>query len=171
MQTQLDILAIVTFSLLQVGHNWCIFMCVEGHLKHILFIPIIYFAFWTADNAISTLGPRLQKPCSSGGETCIKATSIFKIFLRNRSGISLRNTGMKSARPSFTASLKFDPMKRQLSRNIPTKFTQSSNVVFQSTHCCTQKPNASYNSMLNRNWRSRKLCIFGVQYMSQHICK
>ena len=74
-----------------------------------------------ADLAISTLGPRLQKPCSSGGETCTKATSMFKIFLLNNSGISLRNTGIKSARPSFTACLKFAPMKRQLSRNMPRK--------------------------------------------------
>ena len=42
----------------------------------------------------STVVPRLTKPCSSGGETCIRTTSSGIAPLSNRPSISLRKMGV-----------------------------------------------------------------------------
>ena len=60
-------------------------------------------ADWPGVFTIPPSTPRLQKPCSSGGLTCIMATSRGRGPLRYRSGISERKHGVKSARPSLTA--------------------------------------------------------------------
>ncbi len=59
----------------------------------------------------STPTPKEQKPCSSGGETWMRATSMGRMPDLMRRGISERWTGTKSARPSLTASRTFWPMK------------------------------------------------------------
>ena len=51
----------------------------------------------------------------------MRATSRFRIFLRNRSGISLRNMGVKSARPSATHCLTLPPVNRELLLMMPGK--------------------------------------------------
>ena len=51
-------------------------------------------AFFTAERAMSTEVPNEQKPCLSGGETCISAKSKAKIPFSNNWLISLRKTGM-----------------------------------------------------------------------------
>ena len=78
----------------------------------------MYFAFWMADRVQSTLVPREQKPCLSGGLTDTNATSRLITFLRNKRGISLRNIGIASARPSITAFRELPPTKREFERNI-----------------------------------------------------
>lgn len=83
-------------------------------------LPIIYLAFCIADLVQSTLGPRVQNPCLSGGLTCIRATSRSMILRWKRRGISLRKIGVKSARPSFTASRQFAPVNKELLLKIPT---------------------------------------------------
>ena len=65
----------------------------------------------TAARTMSTDAPRLTKPWASGGLTWIIATSMRTRRERISSGISDRNTGMKSARPSCTALRTFGPMK------------------------------------------------------------
>lgn len=82
-------------------------------------LPIMYLAFCIAARVQSTLGPRVQNPCLSGGLTCIRATSRSIIFRWNKSGISLKNMGVKSARPSFTALRQFAPVNRELLLKIP----------------------------------------------------
>ena len=83
-------------------------------------LPIIYLAFCIADLVQSTLGPRVQNPCLSGGLTCIRATSRSMILRWKRRGISLKKIGVKSARPSFTASRQFAPVNKELLLKIPT---------------------------------------------------
>ena len=78
----------------------------------------MYLAFCIAALAQSTLGPRVQKPWLSGGLTCIRATSNEMIFRRNKCGISLRKTGVKSARPSLMGLRQLAPMKNELLLNI-----------------------------------------------------
>ena len=51
----------------------------------------------------------------------MRAASRFRMFRRKSSGISLRNIGVKSPRPSFTARLAFPPINNELLRNIPEK--------------------------------------------------
>ena len=85
------------------------------------YIPMMYLAFWMAARAQSTLGPSVQKPWLSGGLTWIRAMSSCQILRRNRFGISLRNTGVKSALPAFTASRQLAPMKRELLRKMPVE--------------------------------------------------
>ena len=82
-------------------------------------LPIIYLAFCMADLVQSTLGPSVQNPCLSGGLTCIRATSRSMIFRWKRRGISLKKIGVKSARPSFTASRQFAPVNKELLLKIP----------------------------------------------------
>ena len=53
--------------------------------------------------------------------TCTRAASRFRMFRRKSSGISLRNIGVKSPRPSFTASLALSPIKKELLLNIPKR--------------------------------------------------
>ena len=65
----------------------------------------------------STPTPNEQKPCSSGGETWTKATSIGWRPVVIRRGMSERWTGTKSARPSLTACLTFAPVKSAQCRN------------------------------------------------------
>ncbi len=67
----------------------------------------------------STEVPRVQNPCLSGVETWIKATSKSIRFLRNSHGISDRNTETTSARPSFTACLRFTPVNKELDLMTP----------------------------------------------------
>ena len=86
-------------------------------------LPMIYLAFCMAALVQSTLGPRVQKPCLSGGLTCIRATSKSIIFRWKSSGISLKKMGVKSARPSFTAFLQLAPMNKELLLKIPTTVT------------------------------------------------
>ena len=69
----------------------------------------------------STLGPKVQNPCLSGGLTCIKATSRAMIFRWNSKGISLKNIGVKSARPSLTALRQLAPMNKELLLKMPIK--------------------------------------------------
>ncbi len=76
-------------------------------------------ALSTAARTMSTETPRLTKPRASGGLTWISATSTRTRRLRMSSGISERNTGMKSARPSRIASRTFGPMKNAVCRNRP----------------------------------------------------
>lgn len=87
---------------------------------------MIYLAFCMAALVQSTLGPRVQKPCLSGGLTCIRATSKSIIFRWKSSGISLKKMGVKSARPSFTAFRQLPPMNRELLLKIPTTVTNFS---------------------------------------------
>ena len=54
---------------------------------------ITHFAVLMAATAISTERPKEQYPCISGGETWTRATSIGKIPLLNRIGISLKKMG------------------------------------------------------------------------------
>ena len=42
----------------------------------------------------------------------MRATSTERMFLRKSKGISLRKTGVKSARPELTASRQLAPMKK-----------------------------------------------------------
>ena len=87
---------------------------------------MIYLAFCMAALVQSTLGPRVQKPCLSGGLTCIRATSKSIIFRWKSNGISLKKMGVKSARPSFTAFRQLPPMNRELLLKIPTTVTNFS---------------------------------------------
>ena len=87
---------------------------------------MIYLAFCMAALVQSTLGPRVQKPCLSGGLTWIRATSKSIIFRWKSSGISLKKIGVKSARPSFTAFRQLPPMNRELLLKIPTTVTNFS---------------------------------------------
>ncbi len=60
-------------------------------------------------------------PCASGGLTWMSATSTGNAAgLAGECGISERNTGMKSARPSCTASRTLAPMKKALCRKRPS---------------------------------------------------
>lgn len=79
----------------------------------------MYLAFCIADLVQSTLGPRVQNPCLSGGLTCIRATSRSIIFRWKRRGISLKKMGVKSARPSFTAFRQLEPVNKELLLKIP----------------------------------------------------
>ena len=65
---------------------------------------------------IPTSTPNEQKPCSSGGDTAISATSSGIVPEVKRTGISERRHGVKSARPSFTAARTLSLMKRVLTR-------------------------------------------------------
>ena len=67
----------------------------------------------------STLVPREQKPCLSGGATDIIATSISITRCLNSLGISLMKIGMASALPSSTALRAFGPRSGEFERNIP----------------------------------------------------
>jgi len=68
---------------------------------------------------IPTSMPKEQKPCSSGGETCTSATSSASRPLLKSLGTSLRNTGVKSARPSFTAARTLSLMNSVFTRRCP----------------------------------------------------
>ena len=74
-----------------------------------------------AARAVSTLDPSVQKPCSSGGLTVMRATSRFTILRRKSRGISLTKIGTKSARPSAIALRQLAPMKSELDRKISAK--------------------------------------------------
>lgn len=67
----------------------------------------------------STLGPREQKPCLSGGVIDIRATSRGILFSLNSKGISQRKTGITSARPSITALRALAARNKELDLNIP----------------------------------------------------
>jgi len=82
-----------------------------------------YFVFSTAARARSTLVPREQYPCSSGGLTVIKAASRGTIPRRNSNGVSPRKMGVKSPRPSFTALRALPPMNNEFDRKIPENTT------------------------------------------------
>lgn len=60
----------------------------------------------------SALTPSEQNPRASGMLTWINAMSGTILFSKNNLGVSCRNTGMQSARPSFTASLRLVPTYR-----------------------------------------------------------
>ena len=49
--------------------QWCALRLLH-FLFHLFTWPMMYFAFWIAALAQSTLVPREQKPCLSGGDTC-----------------------------------------------------------------------------------------------------
>lgn len=74
--------------------------------------PIMTFAVQTAARVQSTLTPSEQNPRASGALTWINATSGMSLFSKNNLGASCRNSGMLSARPSFTASLRLAPTYR-----------------------------------------------------------
>lgn len=78
-----------------------------------------------ADLVQSTLVPSEQKPCLSGGATVTRATSMSIILRRNRWGISHRNMGIVSARPSLTAFLALAPRKREFDLKIPVNLNQN----------------------------------------------
>lgn len=61
--------------------------------------------------------PTVQKPCLSGGESCRMAASSVTRPLVKRSGMSDRNTGVKSARPSSIAFRSPGPVKSEFDRN------------------------------------------------------
>jgi len=77
------------------------------------------FAVLTAATVMSALVDRVQKPWLSGGLTVTRATSTFLKPRSNNRGTSLKNIGMKSARPEFTASRQFSPINTELDRKIP----------------------------------------------------
>ena len=79
----------------------------------------------------STLGPRVQNPCLSGGLTCIRATSMSIILRWKSNGISLRKIGVKSARPSLTALRQFAPMNKELLLKIPGIISERKNVFYE----------------------------------------
>lgn len=83
-----------------------------------------------ADLVQSTLVPKEQNPCLSGGLIDIKAMSRLRIFCRNKLGISQRNIGMASARPSDIAFLVLPPTKRELDLNIPESINEKSIIMF-----------------------------------------
>lgn len=83
-------------------------------------LPMIYLAFCIAALVQSTLGPREQKPCLSGGDNDIRATSRLIRFLLNKRGISLRNIGVASALPSLTAERALAAKNNEFDLNIPT---------------------------------------------------
>ena len=67
-----------------------------------------------------TSTPKVQKPCSSGGEQWIIATfGLSSSGSRSARGIWLRKIGVKSARPSFTAWRTLWLMKSELTRMCP----------------------------------------------------
>ena len=51
-------------------------------------------AFSIADFTISTLIPKLKRPCRSGKDVCIKATSMGIIPRRNKLGTSDKKIGV-----------------------------------------------------------------------------
>ncbi len=77
-------------------------------------------ALSTAALVASTPTPKEQKPCSSGGEMWISATSIGMKPLEIRPGISWRWIGTKSARPALTASRTLAPMNSARWRKWPS---------------------------------------------------
>ena len=85
--------------------------------------PMTCFAVLTAANAVSTLVDSVQKPWLSGGLTVTSATSSFFRPRSNRRGTSLRNIGMKSPRPSLTASRQLSPIKTEFDRKISDNIT------------------------------------------------
>ena len=136
--------------------------------------PYLWYilAFCMAALVQSTLGPRVQKPCLSGGLTCIRATSKSIIFRWKSSGISLKKMGVKSARPSFTAfptigpneqgiasknsydslQIKFYSLKKSL-RNMMMSFIQYKNAnrkiacqLIVTTYCLKAQPSATMYS-------------------------
>src|SRR5690606_12241179 len=86
--------------------------CVLGTLG--LIWAITTFAVCIAGSVISTETPREQYPCLSGGETCMKATSIGKIFFLNNKCISLKKMGIYAPCTEFTAALVLLPAKQLL---------------------------------------------------------
>jgi hypothetical protein len=80
---------------------------------------MIYLAFCIAARVQSTLGPKEQKPCLSGGVTDINATSSCIFLVLNNSGISQRNIGKQSALPSRTACRALAARNNELDLKIP----------------------------------------------------
>lgn len=76
-------------------------------------------AFCNADLVQSTPGPSEQNPWLSGGLRDISATSMLRILRLKSMGISLRNIGIQSARPSAIAFLWIAPTNNELALNIP----------------------------------------------------
>ena len=85
-----------------------------------LIIAITVSAFSTAVLVASTPTPYEQKPCSSGGEMWIMATSTRKRPRVIRPGTSWRWIGTKSARPSLTASRTLPPVNMARCRKWPS---------------------------------------------------
>ena len=107
-------------------------------------LPIRYFVCWTAARARSTLGPREQNPCSSGGLTVIRAASRGTIPRRNSNGVSPRKIGVQSALPSFTALRALAPMNNEFDRKIPVKKRNKQQSVQCNIHTnCSQLYNIS----------------------------
>lgn len=63
-------------------------------------LPTIYLQWLTADLTQSTLVPSEQYPCSSGGETWIRAMSGLTYPSLNNRGISCKKIGTQSAVPA-----------------------------------------------------------------------
>jgi hypothetical protein len=74
-------------------------------------------ALSTAARAASHDVPSEHRPWRSGGDSCTSATSSGTAPPVNSAGMSDRNTGTKSARPSATATRASGPTKNDTERS------------------------------------------------------